>query len=482
MKGGYTNMRKLKCPVCNESYSRWKLINLHIRWHEVCPNCKSKLRFTTKTNLIITLILSPILIVAAIIFGGEKFLSIPFFFYFILPVFVFGRFLTIVFAEFEKLPDKSGLFPMSRSSKYALVFIVMAPLVAVAIVIIYVGYIYYSSILPSIPKMPAYLKKATISVNSDLFSKTIFWKNSKIGTITDIIFLNDRVRIAGIRGFFSIDKNHNVLSYLKFNECLSHTDIVFTNKDAIYGFINRGNYNCDAAFFDSTGKVVWTYRGNTSVYDMTAGDIEGDGTVEFVVGFSGDSGIHLLDSNGKKKWEESDKNVWHVELVDIDSDGILEVLHTNADGEIVLRDREGKIISKTKSSPYGYLFSLVRWPSEKNKDYILFSRNNRIWIVDFNGNIIEQLDAPHATTRGHPRGIAVKFTNGQPEYFAVIVEFTLWDRSIIYIYNSKKEIVYQEIIPETCSSMTAKSSDKSALQTLFIGCKGKIWQYKKGIQ
>ncbi len=395
------------------------------------------------------------------------------------PAFICARFLIVAFAQFEKLPDKPGLFPIPKSSKRVLVFIVIASVIAVAIGIILLYYTYYSFILRSTPQMPEYLKKTSIIVNPSKFTKNLFWKASGIGAITDINYSNNTTRIASTRGFISLDKNLDVLSYLKFNKCSFHTDIVYTNKDAIYGFINRGNYNCDAAFFDSTGKVVWTYRGNTSVYDMSAGDIEGDGTVEFIIGFSGDGGIHLLDSNGKKKWEESDKNVWHVELVDIDSDGVLEILHTNAHGEIIVRNREGKIISKTKSSPYFSSFSLAKWPNDKGREYILLSKNNVIWLLDFDGSVIEKLTAPNAGTLGDAKGVPVKFNSELPEYFAVIVDFSIWDRSILYIYNFNNKLVYQEIIPEPCASITAKPQDNSTLQTLLIGCNDKIWQYEK---
>lgn len=469
MKGYCSDMKKLKCPDCNEPYPRWKLI--YPRWYEVCPKCKSKLAISTKTGILVGVI-GCIGLIATIIIDIEKFFSMPFIVYFIVPFFICLRALMIVFAEFEKLPDKPGLLAIPKSSKYALVFIVIVAVISIAII-----YIYYSSIRSTIPKMPAYLKKATIIVNSVLFSKSLFWKASGIGSITDISYSNHMVRIAGTKGFVSLDKNLNVLSYLKFNKCSSHTDIVHKNENHIYGFINRGDFICDAAFFDSTGKVVWTYRGNTSLSDMTVGDIDNDREFEFVVAFSG--GIHLLDNNGKKKWEMPDKNVWHVELANTNNDRFMEILHSNANGEIVIRDRHGKVINKTKPSPYVSFFSLAKWPNNKDREYILLSRNNRIWLLDFNGSIIARLDAPKAGTLGHARGIPVKFKSDQPDYFAVIVEFSLWDRSILYIYNLNKQIVYQEIIPKACASITAKSYDNSDLQTLLIGCKGKIWQYEK---
>ena len=470
-------MPKLNCPVCKEPYPRWKLILP--RWYVVCPNCNSKLSLPTKIDLLIGLILGLSFAIAIIILTPEKVFSTPVVVYLMLATGLFGRFLIMIFAQFVKLPDKPGFLPIPRSSKYALGLIIVG-----ALIIIIVVYIYNSSMLRPKPKMPESLKKAETIINSGLFSKSLFWINSKLGSITDIRLSNNSVSLAGTKGFVSLDKNLNLLTQLEFNACSSHTDIVFSDND-IYGFINRGNFHCDAAFFDRNGKAVWTYRGDNIVFDMTAGNIESDGSIEFVVGLGGSGGVHLLNKDGKKILEKPDNNVWHVELDDVNSDGFLEIVHSNANGQIVVRDRHGEIISKNKSSPYVSEFSLAKWPVIKDGECILLSADDKIWLLDFNGNVIAVMDAPKVGTLGHARGVSVKFKNEQPEYFAVIVEFALWNRSILYIYNHNKEIVYQEIFPEACASIASdlsdKSSSKSASQILLIGCKGKIWQYKKGV-
>jgi hypothetical protein len=67
---------------------------------------------------------------------------------------------------------------------------------------------------------------------------------------------------------------------------------------------------------DATGKPLWSYgAGSNGVDDMVAGDLNGDGLLQFAVGFNGGGGIHLLNSQGKKLWEFPDGNVWHVEIV-----------------------------------------------------------------------------------------------------------------------------------------------------------------------
>ena len=57
--------------------------------------------------------------------------------------------------------------------------------------------------------------------------------------------------------------------------------------------------------------------GVLSVDDTAAGDVDGDGRLEFVVGFNGGGGVRLLDSTEKMRWRKPDGNVWHVEIADL---------------------------------------------------------------------------------------------------------------------------------------------------------------------
>lgn len=134
-------MKKLKCPFCEKPYTRWKLI--YPRWYEVCPNCKSKLVITTRSALLSSLIWGFIFAVAMIIFGKGKIFSMPFFIYFIVPFLLIGKVLVMALAEFEKLPDKHGLLPMTRSSKYALLFIILGTVICIVLYILVTAYCVY---------------------------------------------------------------------------------------------------------------------------------------------------------------------------------------------------------------------------------------------------------------------------------------------------------------------------------------------------
>lgn len=63
---------------------------------------------------------------------------------------------------------------------------------------------------------------------------------------------------------------------------------------------------------------------------MAAGDLGGDGQLEFVVGLNCGGGIHLLSADGKVLWKQPDVNVRRVAVVDIDGDERPEILHNNS--------------------------------------------------------------------------------------------------------------------------------------------------------
>lgn len=160
-----------------------------------------------------------------------------------------------------------------------------------------------------------------------------------------------------------------------------------------------------------------------------------DGVADFVVGFNGEGGVHLLDINGQEVWQQSGGNVWHIEFVDTDGDGKLEIIHSNAAGELTVRDRQGNIINRTKPAPYFSEFSICNWPTQNDREYALLAENDTIWLFDFNGKSVKQYSAPQSGSLGVARGVA--FTIGQLSgYFAVIVNLRNENRALLYIYRS----------------------------------------------
>lgn len=334
--------------------------------------------------------------------------------------------------------------------------------------------------------MPSYLENPSVLAGSGFLLRSQFFQDTRLGKITDIV-LGDldpgqglEIGIAGREGAAFLDEDRTVKSSVSFNKRADHVDIIDVDGDGICEFLNRGSWAINSSLIDHNGNTLWTYGGLSGVDDMAAGDIDRDGKTEFVVGFNGGGGVHLLDENGKKKWRKRDGNVWHVEMVDTDGDGTLEIVHSNAGGTMTVRDRKGDVIRRERLGPYFSEFSLCSWPTKSDRIYALLAEDDTIWLFDFDGTTAAQFNAPRCGKLGDGRGTPVKLRDDQPEYLAVIVDFQNWNRAVLYVYDSTKTLVFQEIMPESCASIAAMPLADSETETLLIGGEGKVWKYQIG--
>jgi len=328
-------------------------------------------------------------------------------------------------------------------------------------------------------EMPSSLKTAGVEKGGELLSKDVFWEGSGVGTVTDIaVGEQGNTVIAGSRGAVFVDDS-KVASPVAFAGRADHVDVIDVEGDGVCEFMNRGSWAVPASLIDHQGKTVWRYgEGTPGVDDMAAGDIDGDGELEFTVGFNGGGGVHLVETDGQKVWRQSDSNVWHVEMVDTNDDGQLEIVHSNAGGEMKVRDGQGNVIQRSRPPAYFSGFSLCRWPGKKHREYALLSEEGTIWVLDFDGKPAAELEAPDCGRLGHARGTPVRLKPGEGEYFAVVVEFRSREKSIVYVYSSDEELVYQEVLSEACASVAAMSSDESGAERLLVGGEGKVWEYE----
>jgi hypothetical protein len=357
------------------------------------------------------------------------------------------------------------------------------------IILIFGGSIIYKFLIKPIFTTPDELNTPRTVVNSDLVSKKIFVGDLQLGMVTGIVLgeLDGRrgqeIGIAGRNGALFLSTTGKVKSSVRFDSPTSHVEIIDVEGDGICEFINRGGYRGntrDASLLDHNGKTLWSYGGSPGIDNMCGGDIDGDGTAEFVAGFNGGGGVHLIDKNGEKRWRQPDGNVWHVELADTNGNGNIEIVHSNAGGGINVRDKNGNIISRARGDSYFTDFSICKWPSKNDREYVLHCEKNTIGLYDFNGEVISRFVAPDCSEYGHARGVLVKTEKGKPEYLAVLAEFRHWKRAMLYIYDSTGKLVYQDILPDACASIAAIPLKGAETDTVLVGGDGRVWEYTVG--
>ena len=332
---------------------------------------------------------------------------------------------------------------------------------------------------------PEALDEPRVAMGAGLLTKTLFLRPAGIGAITDIArgqFDGKpglEIGIAGnVRAMF-VDDSGQMQSSITFDrQEITHVDIVDVEGDGACEFIYRGAWSSDAALIDHNGETRWTYGGLPGVDDMCAGDVDGDGRLEFAVGFNGGGGVHLLDDDGKRIWRKPDGNVWHVEIVDTDGDGRPEIVHSSAGGDVTVRDGRGNQLSREEAPAYFSDFSLCPWPSKQGPTLLLYAEDDTVWILDFRAKAVAKLKAPESGELGEARGTPVRLRAGQADYLAVAVSYPVWHRAILYLYDPNGKLVYQEILPEACDSIAALALGRADREVILGGGRGEVWKYE----
>jgi hypothetical protein len=223
--------------------------------------------------------------------------------------------------------------------------------------------------------------------------------------------------------------------------------------------------------------------------DLAAGDLDGDGIAEFVALWNG---VEVLDRYGTLKWRQGVTFGHQVEVVDTDGDGKNEI--ALATGDLVLRDSRGIVTGKVKLPAYVAHFDICPLP-ESARAGILAVEDGYVWLVGFDGKVAAKYSAPlskfESGSRRGPilesteesvykaKGTLVKLDGDQRQYLVVVTEFAALDRSVLYVYTTSGQLVYQEVLPECCTSVAALPAGNAGPQGFLIGGDHSVWMYKR---
>ncbi|MET0621549.1 MAG: VCBS repeat-containing protein, partial [Pyrinomonadaceae bacterium] len=269
---------------------------------------------------------------------------------------------------------------------------------------------------------------------------------------------------------------------------LGDFQIIDIDGDGTCEYLGRGSLD-GAAVFDHGGRVLWSYgayeEGKTSIDDMAAGDLNGDGTVEFVTAWDI---IRLHDRHGGKIWERpGDGSSHHIEVADADGDGKPEILASGG-RHLIVTDIKGKPVRMVELPFYFWRFSVCARPDGRKQ--LLAVEDGHVWTFDSKAESVGRLPAPLAELKVEPRqtligdisevsvyqseGAWVKLDAARPEALAVITQYVVMDRSVLYVYDSSGALVYMEVLPEECYSVAALPAEEGRPQEFLVGCENTV--------
>lgn len=320
------------------------------------------------------------------------------------------------------------------------------------------------------------LKVPKVVRGADRFSKDALFSEADLGVITDFEQnVNHELVVVGENGATFLKEDHTVDRRVRFERCDSDVVSVAWGSGA---FLCRGTWNTNTTLFDMEGKPLWSYSGGLNgIDDAAAATLGPSGLKRIVVGFNGAGGVRLLSSEGKELWKQDDGNVWHVEIAPAaDTPGNV-ILHSNARGQLTVRDMDGNVLGRYNPEVYLASFAMTAWGNDPNLNKLLASDENFVYILTANGKTLVRLPAPGSATMAQPKGTRVRFLGSNP-YFAVLLRYSRVNRSIMYIYDEKNQLVYHEILDHDCDALIA-SAGKSGSEDLLLGCEGRVWKYSE---
>ncbi|HEV2914111.1 MAG TPA: hypothetical protein VGX92_12595 [Pyrinomonadaceae bacterium] len=261
-----------------------------------------------------------------------------------------------------------------------------------------------------------------------------------------------------------------------------------------------------AAIFNHQGRVLLSRgaydEGSSSIYEVTAGDLDGDGVLEFIAswGYEPWTGMELFDRFGNSKWRlEEEYKPGECEVVDVDGDDRAEIVEESS-GKLKIRDAQGKVLREVQMPVYLWHLSLCSRPDGSGPPQNLAVREGSLWLIDLDGKNFSQFAAPLSEIKlekprriiepGIPassedykeqvfraEGVWVRLKKDQPKYLAVIASFAALDRSLLYVYDEQGKLVYHEILPEDCDAIAKLPSENDSREDILVSGKKTVWRY-----
>jgi hypothetical protein len=327
---------------------------------------------------------------------------------------------------------------------------------------------------------PLELWHSKVVLGAEQFSREVAYRLPGIGVVTDLQQdINDQLIIAGRRGAALVRPDGMPVGTIRFEECRSNVVVVKGTKNDGPYYLCRGDWIEDPRLLNSSGELMWSLGiPGDGVNDSAGGDL-GD-SLAVAVGYNGGTGVRLVDPirlGGNELWSQRDDgNIWHIEIASSEKYPDVFIVHSNARGELVIRNKNGVVLSRHKPAIYLAKFSLTDWGADSHFDKLVASDKTGLYVLEADGSILARFPIDREADITDINASMLHAGDGSP-YFAVIQAYGRWHRSRLRIFDKRNVPIYEEVLGDDCASMRA-IPDHRGFQTLLLGCNGMVYSYR----
>jgi len=315
---------------------------------------------------------------------------------------------------------------------------------------------------------------------ADLVQKSPFFESAEIGEVQSITIappasgVDYNVIVAGTTAAAFVTRSGELRRLVRFESKRSTPVPIDVEGDGTLEFMDRGGGWQPVALINADGRTAWQYEGELkgleAPNEMDAGDLDGDGRLEFVIGMNGAGGVLCRDDRGATRWTAAGMNVFSVAVLDANADGRLEVVHSNIP-RIEVRDAAGALL-KTMQPGFGS-FATVAWPDARGARRLMGEANGQLQIVDFEGKVLARFDATGLW--GQSPATVVRLAPDRP-YFAVgsTIKATM-QLSRLKIFEPGMAPLYEEVFGSAHLPVAALGDDTTGRERLLVGSGSQVW-------